>query len=175
MLLFHQLLYQFDYFSCVGDYARKTSCQKTDIKSNEMHAKWLKYVIGFRLYSLETAYLYRSCKYFHQSICLLIYDFENKKTFKSGWNNFCCVSSGMVLNIQKGYSGVSNKRRPTFINFWSFFQGLRSYLGGLRLLILTKTFSQNFVVRKYGKSCMNSTFFFQFSCIFYEMIWGLKK
>ena len=26
-----------------------------------------------------------------------------------------------------------------FINFWSFFQGLRSYLGGLRLLILTKT------------------------------------
>ena len=76
---FHALLYRFDYLSCVGDYAWKTSCQKTDIKSNEMHAKWLKYVIGFRLYSLETAYLYRSCKYFHQSRCLLIYNFENKK------------------------------------------------------------------------------------------------
>ena len=38
------------------------------------------------------------------------------------------------------YSGVSNKRSPTLINFEEFFQGLRSYLEGVRLLILTKGF-----------------------------------
>ena len=43
------------------------------------------------------------------------------------------------MKMDEMYSRVSNKRRPTFINFWSFFQGLRSYLGGLHLLIFTKT------------------------------------
>ena len=40
------------------------------------------------------------------------------------------------------YSGVSNKRSPTLIDFEEFFQGLRSYLQGVRLLVLTKGFFQ---------------------------------
>ena len=34
------------------------------------------------------------------------------------------------MNEFPKYSTVSNKRSATFINFWIFFQGLRSYLGG---------------------------------------------
>ena len=41
-----------------------------------------------------------------------------------------------------GYSKVPNKRSATFIDFRDFFQGLRSYLEGVRLLILTKYFFQ---------------------------------
>ena len=33
----------------------------------------------------------------------------------------------------KTYSRVCNKYSPTFINFWNFFQGLRSYYGLKRL------------------------------------------
>lgn len=40
------------------------------------------------------------------------------------------------------YSGVSNKRSPTLIDFEEFFQGLRSYLKGVLLLVLTKSFYQ---------------------------------
>ena len=45
------------------------------------------------------------------------------------------------------YSKVPNKRGATFINFRKIFQGLRSYLEGVRLLALTKYFFQ---VRKVG-------------------------
>ena len=37
------------------------------------------------------------------------------------------------------YSGVSNKRSPMLIDFEEFFQGLRSYLQGVRLLVVTKS------------------------------------
>ena len=40
------------------------------------------------------------------------------------------------------YSRVSNKRSPTLINFEKFFQGLRSYLKGVCLLVLIKFFLQ---------------------------------
>ena len=69
-----------------------------------------------------------------------------------------------VIITFEDYSRVSNKCRPTFINFWRFFQGLRSYLGGLRLLILTKTFHENFWLESMEKM-VNRTFFFQFSSI----------
>ena len=36
------------------------------------------------------------------------------------------------------YSRIPNKRGATLINFGKNFQGLRSYLEGIRLLILTK-------------------------------------
>ena len=45
------------------------------------------------------------------------------------------------------YSKVPNKRGAMFINFRKIFQGLRSYLEGVRLLFLTKCFFQ---VRKIG-------------------------
>ena len=40
------------------------------------------------------------------------------------------------------YSKVPNKRGATFIDFRKIFQGLRSYLEGVRLLVLTKYFLQ---------------------------------
>ena len=41
---------------------------------------------------------------------------------------------------RKGFSTVRNKHRPTFVNMWNFFQGLRSYQSGLRLLIFGSFF-----------------------------------
>ena len=51
------------------------------------------------------------------------------------------------------YSKVPNKRSATFINFRKIFQGLRSYLEGVRLLVFTKFFLQ---VRKVGFRIPNS-------------------
>ena len=51
------------------------------------------------------------------------------------------------------YSKVPNKRSATFINLRKIFQGLRSYLEGVRLLVLTKYFLQ---VRKVGFKIPNS-------------------
>ena len=52
------------------------------------------------------------------------------------------------------YSKVPNKRSATFINSRKIFQGLRSYLEGLRLVFLRKFFLQ---VRKIGFKIPNST------------------
>ena len=52
------------------------------------------------------------------------------------------------------YSKVPNKRSATFINLRKIFQGLRSYLEGVRLLVLIKCFLQ---VRKLGFKIPNST------------------
>ena len=49
------------------------------------------------------------------------------------------------------YSRVPNKHRPTFINYGSFFQGLRSYLRGLRLLILTNFFHKTICIARFKK------------------------
>ena len=57
------------------------------------------------------------------------------------------------------YSKVPNKRSATFINFRKIFQGLRSYLEGVRLLVLTKYFLQ---VRKVGFKIPNSMKFILF-------------
>ena len=57
------------------------------------------------------------------------------------------------------YSKVPNKRSATFINFRKIFQGLRSYLEGVRLLVLTKYFLQ---VRKVGFKIPNSMKFIHF-------------
>ena len=43
-----------------------------------------------------------------------------------------------TVSIKRTYSRVPNKRGATLINFGKIFQGLRSYLEGIRLLILTK-------------------------------------
>ena len=51
------------------------------------------------------------------------------------------------------YSKVPNKRSATFINLRKIFQGLRSYLEGVRLLVLIKCFLQ---VRKLGFKIPNS-------------------
>ena len=51
------------------------------------------------------------------------------------------------------YSKVPNKRSATIINLRKIFQGLRSYLEGLRLLVLIKCFLQ---VRKLGFKIPNS-------------------
>ena len=47
---------------------------------------------------------------------------------------------------------VPNKRSATFIDFRNFFQGLRSYLKGIHLLVLTKCFLQ---VKKVGFKISN--------------------
>ena len=65
----------------------------------------------------------------------------------------------MIMGSQLVYSGVSNKRSPTLINFKEFFQGLRSYLEGVCLLVLTKYFLQ---VRKVGFKIPNSMKFILF-------------
>ena len=57
------------------------------------------------------------------------------------------------------YSKVPNKRSATFINFRKIFQGLRSYLEGVRLSVLTKYFLQ---VRKVGFKIPNSMKFILF-------------
>ena len=51
-----------------------------------------------------------------------------------------------AVYMDKGYSRVPNKHRPTFINFGSFFQGLRSYLRQLHyyLGVYVYCFSQFF-------------------------------
>ena len=51
------------------------------------------------------------------------------------------------------YSKGPNKRSATFINLRKIFQGLRSYLEGVRLLVLIKCFLQ---VRKLGFKIPNS-------------------
>ena len=51
------------------------------------------------------------------------------------------------------YPKVPNKRSATFINLRKIFQGLRSYLEGVRLLVLIKCFLQ---VRKLGFKIPNS-------------------
>ena len=51
------------------------------------------------------------------------------------------------------YSKVPNKRSATFINLRKIFQGLRSYLEGVRLLVLIKFFLQ---IRKVGFKIPNS-------------------
>ena len=58
-----------------------------------------------------------------------------------------------ILRTFRVYSKVPNKRGATFINFRKIFQGLRSYLEGVRLLVLTKYFLQ---VRKVGFKIPNS-------------------
>ena len=57
------------------------------------------------------------------------------------------------------YSKVPNKRGATFINYRKNFQGLCSYLEGVRLLVLTKYFLQ---VRKVGFKIPNSMKFILF-------------
>ena len=57
------------------------------------------------------------------------------------------------MNWEPLYSKVPNKRSATFINFRKIFQGLRSYLEGVRLLVFTKFFLQ---VRKVGFRIPNS-------------------
>ena len=54
---------------------------------------------------------------------------------------------------------VPNKRGATFINFRKIFQGLHSYLEGVRLLVLTNCFLQ---VRKVGFKIPNSMKFILF-------------
>ena len=53
-----------------------------------------------------------------------------------------CIFGCTVFLTYTCYSGVSNKRSPMLINFEKFFQGLRSFLQGVRLLVLTKVFFQ---------------------------------
>ena len=67
----------------------------------------------------------------------------------------CSILRGPSTN----YSKVPNKRGATFINFRKIFQGLRSYLEGVRLLVLTKYFLQ---VRKVGFKIPNSMKFILF-------------
>ena len=66
------------------------------------------------------------------------------------------------------YSKVPNKRNVTFINFRKIFQGLRSFLEGVRLSFLTKCFFQD---RKVGFKIPNTM-----KIIIFEggntLIWG---
>ena len=55
--------------------------------------------------------------------------------------------------VRSKYSKVPNKRSATFIDFRKIFQGLRSYLEGVRLLVLIKCFLQ---IRKVGFKIPNS-------------------
>ena len=41
--------------------------------------------------------------------------------------------SDYCYNVLFSYSRFRNKHSPTFINFWNFYQGLRSYYGLKRL------------------------------------------
>ena len=68
------------------------------------------------------------------------------------------IIGAFTCSIHK-YSKVPNKRSATFINFRKIFQGLRSYLEGVRLSVLTKYFLQ---VRKVGFKIPNSMKFILF-------------
>ena len=57
----------------------------------------------------------------------------------------------LVVNFV--YSKVPNKRSATFINFRKIFQGIRSYLEGVRLLVSIKCFLK---IRKVGFKIPNS-------------------
>ena len=63
------------------------------------------------------------------------------------------IPNFVLLSIKNMYSKVPNKRSATFINLRKIFQGLRSYLEGVRLLVLIKCFLQ---VRKLGFKIPNS-------------------
>ena len=63
------------------------------------------------------------------------------------------VEGKIVILKVSTYSKVPNKRSATFIKFRQIFQGLRSYLEGVRLLVLTECFLQ---VRKVGFKIPNS-------------------
>ena len=59
----------------------------------------------------------------------------------------------ILTHLEAEYSKVPNKRSAMFINLRKIFQGLRSYLEGVRLLVLIKCFLQ---VRKLGFKIPNS-------------------
>ena len=68
---------------------------------------------------------------------------------------FVLVQTSLRDHSYIKYSKVPNKRSATFINFRDFFQGLRSYLEGVRLFILTKYFSKENNFRKVGTRTPN--------------------
>ena len=75
--------------------------------------------------------------------------FSDKKTLQfDGLHEHspACTQAVECVSTQMKYSRVPNKHRPTFINFGSFFQGLRSYLRQLHyyLGVYVYCFSQFF-------------------------------
>ena len=118
-------------------WTRKTNCQEIFQKSTDMIIVNEKITVASRRHLLN--HLIENV--LRAPLSNLFYSFIKKVVNNKGNNSyFLAIISNLVivlqnkrirqelLPIEHAYSRVSNKRRPTFINFWNFFQGLRSYL-----------------------------------------------
>ena len=59
-------------------------------------------------------------------------------------NHKVTYTCGGFVKLPAYYSRVRNKHRGTFINFWTFFQGLHPYKGGYAYYILDFLFVLSF-------------------------------
>ena len=122
-----------------------------------MNSDFLRLVLQFDLYySLTFNPIITVCKWFLRDFWHFWSQFLKNQPEKAEIWTFLWVLSKKYLI---GYSKVPNKRSATFINFRKIFQGLRSYLEGVRLSVLTKYFLK---VEKVGFKIPNSMKFILF-------------